>query len=65
MAPTDIAKLVSNGVIAVALVLFVLFAGLSPLTAIAVMAAVLVPSAAPAVAEAVRVMGAKKPPPNP
>lgn len=64
MSPTDIAKLASNALIAGALVLFVLFAGLSPLVAIAVMAAILVPSAAPAVAEAVRVMGAKKPPPN-
>lgn len=65
MAPTDIAKLVTNGLLAVSLVLFVLFAGLSPTVAFALMAAILVPSAADSVANVVRVLGAKKPPPNP
>jgi hypothetical protein len=49
MSTADIIKLVTNGLIAVALVLFVLFAGMPWTQALAVMAALLVPSSAPAI----------------
>lgn len=54
MTPQDIAKLVTNGLIVGAVVLFVLFGGMPWATGLVVIAAVLVPSAAPAIANLAR-----------
>ena len=54
MTPADIAKLVANGLIAVALVAFVVFGHMPWQQALVALAVLLVPSAAPTIVNLIR-----------